>query len=248
MRQRRQLVTSETAKAAKAQHKKPCDDCPWARHSLNGWLGSLSAEEWIEVAHGEGRAECHAHSGVDCAGLAIYRANVCKRVRDAGALVLPANRSTVFGSADEFVQHHERSLLNGAQRALLLTLCNQWGVRGLRCAEVYSHCTYTDLLDLEDRGLVEKGGRGRNVGIFLTMPPEKLKRRVRLVDPDESRDQRKTKDPRDQGVCANLECRASCGEKDFCYGCGFFVCSDCDAGTLPMGEHDVTEHWEEPLL
>ncbi len=91
----------------------PCHDCPWARESIPGWLGSLSKEEWRDLAHSEGRADCHAFKDMDggafdCAGMAIYRSNVLKRVRDKNALRLPANPILVFSNPGEFLEHHGR--------------------------------------------------------------------------------------------------------------------------------------------
>lgn len=173
---KRRLISSAEAKPAKSQHKKACEDCPWARHSLRGWLGSLTAEEWIALAHSDGTAECHAHTGVDCAGLAIYRANVLKRPRDPNAFVLPKDKETVFATPDEFNEHH-------------------------------------------------------------TKAPEK---------PPEP--ENKTNKPEDQHVCANLECREPCDDDDFCFGCGFFICSE-HSTEMPIGHgHDVIEHWEEPII
>lgn len=105
---RRQLISSREAEQAKAQHRRPCDDCPFTRRSLSGWLGSLSAEEWIKIAHGEGAAECHTLLGAQCAGLAVYRANVSKLPRDPKALRLPVDRKQCFASPYEFSDHHGR--------------------------------------------------------------------------------------------------------------------------------------------
>lgn len=41
-----------------------------------------------------------------CAGLAIYRANVCKKPRDRSILTLPADREAVFAAPSEFRHHH----------------------------------------------------------------------------------------------------------------------------------------------
>ena len=67
----------------------------------------MSVDDWIAEAHGESRIECHTISNQQCAGAAIYRANVCKSVRDPDALRLPADRIKVFGFG-EFRAHHER--------------------------------------------------------------------------------------------------------------------------------------------
>lgn len=67
----------------------------------------MTAQEWVTAAHGESTIECHTLLGAQCAGSAIYRANVCKLPRDPGTLRLPANRLEVFSSRAEFVAHHE---------------------------------------------------------------------------------------------------------------------------------------------
>jgi hypothetical protein len=105
------LITANEAKVTKKQHTSPCSDCPWRRDSVQGWLGDMTAQEWRDLAHGEGSADCHTTKQASgeawqCAGLAVYRANVCKSVRDPDALRLPADTKTVF-SFGEFVKHHE---------------------------------------------------------------------------------------------------------------------------------------------
>lgn len=76
---------------------------------MSGWLGTdQTAEDWIRTAHSEDRVDCHKHHPGQCAGLAIYRTNVCKRPRDPETLVLPADRATVFASREEFLTHHNK--------------------------------------------------------------------------------------------------------------------------------------------
>lgn len=104
---RRKLLTFDPDRAAGTQIKKPCSDCPWRRDSLNGWLGSNTAHEWVIFAHSDTRVECHVYSDVQCAGIAIYRANVSKHPRDHELLVLPPDEVTVFASPREFIEHHE---------------------------------------------------------------------------------------------------------------------------------------------
>ncbi len=66
------------------------------------------------MAHGETQFECHTKHDAStgdahqCAGSAIYRANVCKSPRDPDTLQLPANREAVFSSPMEFLKHHNR--------------------------------------------------------------------------------------------------------------------------------------------
>lgn len=102
---RGQLLSIDDGRPTKRQHTKPCPDCPWSRESLPGWLGGLAPREWILIAHGDGVIECHT-TDKQCAGAAIYRANVCKHPRDPSALSLKPNRVTVFASPAEFTAHH----------------------------------------------------------------------------------------------------------------------------------------------
>lgn len=97
------------------QHTSPCHDCPWRRNAAQGWLGKLSARQWVEEAHGESFILCHVKAKSDnvatepqCAGAATFRANVCKLPRDPEQLKLPADRAAVFSNRVEFLNHHER--------------------------------------------------------------------------------------------------------------------------------------------
>jgi hypothetical protein len=73
---------------------------------MEGWLGSMSVEAWLAAAHGEARIDCHTLKGPQCAGAAIYRANVGKLPRDRDLLRLPSDRVTVFATRPEFVEYH----------------------------------------------------------------------------------------------------------------------------------------------
>lgn len=105
---RTKLITFDEAVPATRQHKRPCSDCPWSRQAFPGWLGSISAEEWVRIAHGESLVDCHTRSGAQCAGIAIYQANVCKSPRDPRILKLPADRKAVFANPQEFCEHHTK--------------------------------------------------------------------------------------------------------------------------------------------
>jgi hypothetical protein len=105
-----QLKTYQDAKARKIQHKSPCSDCPFARKSVRGWIGGMSVDEWLVAVHGEGMFDCHTVSNQQCAGAAIFRANVCKSPRREDVLRLPSDTVRVFSSSQEFRWHHEGSV------------------------------------------------------------------------------------------------------------------------------------------
>jgi hypothetical protein len=107
----KQVITSDNASVVDEQPKKPCSDCPWARKAMERWLGPLTVHQWLALAHGEGIAQCHALKGpkdesFNCAGFAIYRANVAKSPVDQNAFRLPADREHVFSMPNEFAEHH----------------------------------------------------------------------------------------------------------------------------------------------
>ncbi len=103
------MTSSAEAKPAKRQHKKPCHDCPWRRTAMPGWLGGDTPAAWVAEAHSDNVIECHTRLGVQCAGAAIYRANVCKTSRDTSVLRLPSAHAVVFSSPTEFMLHHART-------------------------------------------------------------------------------------------------------------------------------------------
>lgn len=105
------FITAGQAKVTMKQHTSPCSDCPFRRDSAPGWLGGLTVDQWVKLAHGEGEADCHTTKRPDdgtyqCAGLAVYRANVGKATRDPNVMRLPPDRTKVFGFG-EFRKHHE---------------------------------------------------------------------------------------------------------------------------------------------
>lgn len=102
------IKTIDEAKTAKSQHKKPCSDCPWRRKAVAGWLGGVSADDWLAYAHGEARIDCHTLLKAQCAGAAIYRSNVLKSPRDRTLLILPSDTENVFQRPQEFKAHHEK--------------------------------------------------------------------------------------------------------------------------------------------
>lgn len=66
----------------------------------------MTPREWTNSAHHNNtQVDCHTRNGAQCAGIAIYRKNVCQMV-DPPNLELPADRETVFGNRMEFEKHH----------------------------------------------------------------------------------------------------------------------------------------------
>ncbi len=107
----RRLITSDEATETKRQHVKPCSDCPFLRDSLPGWLGGGPPDEWVANAHGECRMDCHTRVGLDgrawqCAGVAVYRANVGKRTRFPAFIMELPKAPEVFSSSAQFLAHH----------------------------------------------------------------------------------------------------------------------------------------------
>lgn len=98
-------LSSDESVAVVGQIQHPCADCPWAKTSLPGWLGGVSVEEWLRRATSDRVIECHVFRKHQCAGLAIYRRNTCKRV-EPPVLVLPADREAVFATPMAFAEHH----------------------------------------------------------------------------------------------------------------------------------------------
>lgn len=104
----RRLISSDESVKSENQHTSPCSDCPFSRKSLPGWLGGSTIQEWMEVAHGEGTIDCHVINNQQCAGAAIFRANICKSPRNRECLSLPRNKDIVFSWDNEFKKHHEK--------------------------------------------------------------------------------------------------------------------------------------------
>lgn len=112
--------------------KKPiCNECPFRKNSLRGWLGPDSPEEVIQKVHGEGGYVCHmsiagkpqmddsglvdgTKYGHQCIG-AIQHASVsCKRYRQPDLeklrLELKDEDKSNILNYPEFIAHHTLKL------------------------------------------------------------------------------------------------------------------------------------------
>lgn len=90
----------------KQQHKKPCRECPFSRKSEPGDLGFSTPLDFVQMAMSEHKEPCATHQHLQCAGLAIFRANICKDPRDKSILSLRSNHKLVFSDIYEFIDHH----------------------------------------------------------------------------------------------------------------------------------------------
>lgn len=108
----------------------PCNDCPWRRNAVPGWLGPYEAEDWRVLAHSDEPIACHMtipsyddyaedfteeewadvvweHPALrQCRGAAIYRANVGKSPRNRDVTVGPRDTANVFATPSEFLEYH----------------------------------------------------------------------------------------------------------------------------------------------
>lgn len=114
----KKLISVEEAVVGKTQHTQACSDCPMRRDALNGWLGGATPEQYGHLAHSDAVVPCHAIHKTQCAGMAIYRRNVCKSVMPPN-MKLEADRVAVFASRQEFLDHHMASPCERKSRDLL---------------------------------------------------------------------------------------------------------------------------------
>ncbi len=101
---------------------KPCNQCPFRRKSLPGYLGTASTSQFISSTMMDEPMPCHQTVDYEdpnwkdqlrvegsahyCAGAAVFFANICKETRDPFREVLPADHIAVLASPLEFIQHH----------------------------------------------------------------------------------------------------------------------------------------------
>ncbi len=100
--------------------KKPCKDCPYSKTVKPGALGGSNPDVYVGQGHGPFYLPCHKTCNFDdpnwktdfespqqCAGAAIYRANIGRdKIMPAMLHKLPKDDS-VFGSPEELLAHHK---------------------------------------------------------------------------------------------------------------------------------------------
>jgi hypothetical protein len=101
---------------------KPCSECPWRRGAASGYLGPYDPRKWIRIALTDSPIACHKtivvtdplegegswdHPKIrQCAGAAIFRANVGKSPKNPTVATGPADPENVFDDVVEFCHHH----------------------------------------------------------------------------------------------------------------------------------------------
>lgn len=101
---------------------KPCKECPFRRASLSGYLGASTPQDFIYTTLTDYPMPCHrtidysdeeweskweaGRIGKLCAGALIFFSNTLKLSRDPDRPKLPVDRTLIFASINEFLDHH----------------------------------------------------------------------------------------------------------------------------------------------
>ena len=109
--------------AFRAHCKKPCNQCPFRRIAMRGWLGAASPQSFIIEISMERPLPCHQtidytsrtwlqdwiaqRVGKICGGSLVMSANMGKLPRDRNFPRLPTDKKTVFARPEEFIAYHE---------------------------------------------------------------------------------------------------------------------------------------------
>lgn len=117
--------------AFKIKRTKPCKECPFAKdNTLTGSKpGGADPTVYIGQSMGPFWLPCHMEKEYEgketspdkvnqCAGAAIYRANVNAPKMPGDILSLPADKDTVFGSHAEFYAHYNGVSIEEAKMIL----------------------------------------------------------------------------------------------------------------------------------
>lgn len=100
----------------KLYHKSPCNECPWRKESLAGWLGGHTSEYYTDAVAMNEVPACHNKDfGPDnnktafCAGALSVMANSCVLPNDhksKDARVKVGKRRDTFSHYTGFYEHH----------------------------------------------------------------------------------------------------------------------------------------------
>ena len=105
----------------KLLHTTPCNECPWRRSHMPGWLGGYTPEQFVgQVQHDGPPLPCHKtikegkSATALCVGALIFMKNSCKSAQhpDYGNAKDGVERDTdtVFQWPQEFLAHHKQDL------------------------------------------------------------------------------------------------------------------------------------------
>lgn len=100
----------------------PCNECPWRRDAIPGYLGPYTPLDWVKIAHGEQPIACHktirVHNPLEstgswddpkirqCRGAAIFRENVGKSPKNPTIITGPHDPVAVFDDTLDFCRYH----------------------------------------------------------------------------------------------------------------------------------------------
>ena len=94
----------------------PCQDCPFRKDSLQGWLGASRMDDYLR----KGSFVCHKKHDFQCAGHMLIKGDENTFVQVAGRLRIPLNltgRELVFDTQTDCINHHYDSPLDGSYSA-----------------------------------------------------------------------------------------------------------------------------------
>lgn len=121
----------------------PCHDCPFSRAVKPGTLGGSEFTVYVGQTIGPFILNCHTadgyrhkqtrvHEVAQCAGAAIFRANLgVDKQMPHGIHRLPEDRHAVFGDHAEFIAHHLQVPIYYAHTFLRCYPAEEWLEREL---------------------------------------------------------------------------------------------------------------------
>jgi hypothetical protein len=111
--------------------RKPCKECPFARHVRPGTTGGSPPETFVGQAYGPFLLACHLpeeyhkdqwdEANLQCAGANIFRANVGRADKMPPAMLrCQPDTEAVFATPAELIAHHRETSVREAEERLML--------------------------------------------------------------------------------------------------------------------------------
>ncbi len=107
---------------------KVCNDCPFRRKAMPGWLGAGSPESFIDCMQRDEPLPCHQTIDYDdphwlakwmkqregnmCAGALTFMANKIQRPHDPSFPTADKDHENVFSNSVEFVRYHREAAVH----------------------------------------------------------------------------------------------------------------------------------------